>query len=243
MRALRTMIGTVTATVGAATAAGVVRAARGWMARWGSTKAEQAAHLPGDGLVPAPLSRVTRSITVDAPCNAVWPWIAQMGSAEAGRAGWYSYDRLDNGGRPSADHLRRDVPAPYVGDVLVPESAFAWTVREVEPGSHLVLELTSPPGWFQVHTFWTILLRHVDDATCRLVERSAWDMRPRVVGHPFSLVFEVVDFVMMRRHLLNLRDRAEGRDARGAGQPTCVRLLHRPTTSTTTGTPSTRAGT
>jgi hypothetical protein len=34
----------------------------------------------------------------------VWPWLAQMGS---GRAGWYAYDFIDNGGAPQ----RRTNPA------------------------------------------------------------------------------------------------------------------------------------
>ena len=42
----------------------------------------------------------TRAITIDAPCRSVWPWLAQVG---VDRGGFYSYDLLDNHGRPSAD--------------------------------------------------------------------------------------------------------------------------------------------
>ena len=55
--------------------------------------------LPGDELVPFPRKIVTHSITINAPTEDVWPWLVQLG---AGRAGWYSYDRIDNGGKPSA---------------------------------------------------------------------------------------------------------------------------------------------
>jgi len=186
---------------------GVVRARR-WMANWGATEDERAQPLPGDGLVPEPLTGVTRSITIDAPAGAVWPWIAQMGSAELGRAGWYSYDRLDNAGVPSADRVSPQIPAAQHGDVLVPNPAFAWTVREAEPDTHLVLELKSPPGWFRIHTTWTLAVTPKGGNHTRLVERSWWDMRPRAVGVPFSLLFEVVDFVMMRKHLLGVRSRS-----------------------------------
>jgi hypothetical protein len=37
-----------------------------------------------------------------APQGKVWPWLVQMGG---GRAGWYSWDRLDNNGKPSADRM------------------------------------------------------------------------------------------------------------------------------------------
>jgi hypothetical protein len=35
--------------------------------------------LPGDELVPHPMVEWTRALTIDAPPEAVWPWLAQMG--------------------------------------------------------------------------------------------------------------------------------------------------------------------
>lgn len=215
----------VALTVGLATAVIGSARARRWMARWGSTELETTRPLPGDGLVAEPLADVTRSITIDAPVGAVWPWIAQMGSADLGRAGWYSYDRLDNAGVPSADRLRPQIPAPQEGDVLVPNPAFAWTVRDVDPGAHLVLELTSPSGWFTIHTTWTIAVGPAGENRTRLVERSRWDMRPRAVGVPFSLAFEVVDFVMMRKHLIGVRSRATAQPAAADAGPPRNRTL------------------
>ena len=57
------------------------------------------------------------SVTPDiaAPPERVWPWRVQMG---AGRAGWYSYDRIDNGGRPSADRIVPELQRLAVGDVM-----------------------------------------------------------------------------------------------------------------------------
>ena len=80
---------------GAATAALVLalRLYRPWHLRWGSTDEEVHSELPGDEVVPDPTFAATRAITVNAPPERVWPWIAQMGF---GRAGWYSYDLLDN---------------------------------------------------------------------------------------------------------------------------------------------------
>jgi hypothetical protein len=41
-------------------------------------------------------------MTLPAPPERVWPWLVQMGGD---RAGWYGWDWLDNGGRPSADRI------------------------------------------------------------------------------------------------------------------------------------------
>ena len=70
---------------------------------------EVAEPLPGDASLPRAQFRATRAISIDAPPDAVWPWLVQVGAL---RAGWYSNDLLDNLGRPSADHRRARAPAP-----------------------------------------------------------------------------------------------------------------------------------
>ena len=50
--------------------------------------------MPGDEILTDP-SGTTRAISIGAAPEQVWPWNAQMGS---GRAGWYSWDAIDNGG-------------------------------------------------------------------------------------------------------------------------------------------------
>jgi hypothetical protein len=57
-----------------------------------------------DAMIPDPLFTSTQAVTIDAPPEQVWPWIAQMG---AGRAGWYSWDAIDNGATPSASRVLR----------------------------------------------------------------------------------------------------------------------------------------
>lgn len=53
-----------------------------------ATTLEKRRPLPGDGMVPNPIFTSTHAVTIDAPPEDVWPWIAQMGG---GRAGWYSW--------------------------------------------------------------------------------------------------------------------------------------------------------
>jgi hypothetical protein len=66
---------------------------RPWHLRWGATDEEVEKPLPGDELVPEPVIESTRAITVHAPVEAVWPWLAQLGQD---RGGFYSYEWLEN---------------------------------------------------------------------------------------------------------------------------------------------------
>ncbi len=61
---------------------------------YGSTAAERAATLPGDGIVGDPSVVTDHAITIDAPPAAVWPWLVQMGW---GRGGWYTRRSNRNG--------------------------------------------------------------------------------------------------------------------------------------------------
>ncbi len=58
---------------------------RPWHLRWGATDEEAHRSMPGDDLVPKPDIAFTRAITINAPPQAVWPWLVQMGYR---RAGW-----------------------------------------------------------------------------------------------------------------------------------------------------------
>ena len=66
---------------------------RGYRSRWGTTSEEASANLPGDELVPNPMLRMNWGITINAPIEAVWPWVVQIGQ---GRGGFYSYQFLEN---------------------------------------------------------------------------------------------------------------------------------------------------
>jgi hypothetical protein len=55
--------------------------------RWEATALETADRYPGDELVGEPRLRATRSVTINAPREQVWSWLAQLG---ADRGGMYS---------------------------------------------------------------------------------------------------------------------------------------------------------
>ena len=71
--------------------------------------------MPGDDVVPRAQFNATRAMSIGAPPERVWPWIVQLGY---GRAGFYTYDLLDNAGVPSADRIVDEYQNLKVGDLV-----------------------------------------------------------------------------------------------------------------------------
>ncbi len=89
----------------------VLLGTRRWHQHWGATDEEITRPLPGDDRIPASKLDSTHAITIRAPVEHVWPWLAQMGYE--GRAGFYSYDVLERRfGARNTDRLNPDMPAP-----------------------------------------------------------------------------------------------------------------------------------
>jgi hypothetical protein len=131
MRLRIAIAGTVIGTAAGITISRIVRLRR----TWGIDPSETTKRLPGDDIVPVTTAIETRGITIDAPPEAVWPWLVQMGY---GRAGWYSYDQLDMRGK-SADKLVPEWGTIAVGDIVPMAPGSGFEVRVVEPGHALVL--------------------------------------------------------------------------------------------------------
>lgn len=189
--------------VSAVVAARLVRRGR----TWGSSPAERALRLPGDEYLDGgseARTAMTRAVSISAPPEVVWPWLAQMGRG----AGWYSYDRADNGGRISAQHIVSWIPAPCVGDA----SALGW-LRDLEPGRALTWWL---PG---DEAFGTTLRMVVDvrldpqnDGSRLVIRVSGGATGP--IGALVLRGFEAVDSLMAVRQLRGIKMRAEAFGAR-----------------------------
>jgi hypothetical protein len=117
------------------------------MLRWGATDEEARESLPGDDRTPQPRVQSTRAVTIGAPPEQVWPWLAQMG---IGRAGFYTHDWVERliaharyvDGKHSATRIHPEIPPLQAGDT-VPMGAGAFApVLEVEPYRHLVAQET-----------------------------------------------------------------------------------------------------
>jgi hypothetical protein len=134
-----------------------------------ATAAERRRPLRADGMIPDPLFTSTHAITIEAPPERVWPWIAQMGG---GRAGWYSWDAIDNGGTPSATSILPALQTVAPGDVMpaVPGATDAFVVAAVEANRDLVL--TAPDGQGGIAVAWEHFLQPLDDGRTRLIARA-----------------------------------------------------------------------
>ena len=104
------------------------------LVRWNATHEELTRAFPGADVIPGGNRAATMAVTIDAAPGQVWPWLVQMGYD---RGGWYSWDRLDNGGRPSADRIHPEWQQIKLGDWLTAWSPGgpreAWEVAALEP--------------------------------------------------------------------------------------------------------------
>lgn len=173
------------------------------MRKWGTLLGESQRRLPGDELVPAPNFLMTHALNIDAPPEAVWPWIAQLGRE---RTGYYSLDFLYNQGIPSVNFVRKDIAAPEVGMAL--DGGF--TLMEVEHCRKYLFggfELDALPGVFQDVSVLYLLERRRDGSTRLLVRRRGFGYG--LSGTVYNLVFEVVYFAGMMEQLGKIKQYAE----------------------------------
>ncbi|CAB4367830.1 MAG: hypothetical protein F2916_03285 [Actinobacteria bacterium] len=168
---------------------------------WGATPEEIDSPVVGDDICSDATLIATRSITISAPPQDVFPWLRQMGF---GRAGWYSYDWLDNLGRKSATTIHEEWQIVKAGD-KVPSGPISFTAAIVEAPRHFVLEIRSL-GKKRPKLHFTLAYELRDDPQgTRLVTR----MRSRI-DFPFgSLVEKLIlgpgDGFMLRRQLLTIK--------------------------------------
>jgi hypothetical protein len=180
---------------------------RRWHLRWGATPAEVARSMPGDGLVPVSQFTATRAVTIDAPPEQVWPWLLQVGYR---RAGFYSYDLLDNLGRPSAESILPEWQQLGVGDIAAP-----MTNPPTADTSFVVAECERPARllWAKPDSTWSWTLTALPSGRTRLVTRLRQRYRPGPAAVVTVALAELGDFAMMRRMLLGLKRRAESSPA------------------------------
>jgi len=178
-----------------------------WGTGWGATPEECARPLTGDAyLAGGPERRVTmtRAISLSRPPGLVWPWLAQIGRG----AGWYSYDRLDNGGKASARHLVSWIPEPQPGDATV-----IGYLRHLDPGRELVWWVDGEK-WLGATVRLVIdLLLAPEGAGSLLVIRISGDAAGPTARLAIG-VFQVIDTIMARRQLLGIKERVEKYGAR-----------------------------
>jgi hypothetical protein len=84
--------------------------------------------MPGDELIPD-VRPATRAITIAAPAEDIWPWLVQLGF---GKAGWYSYDWIDNDFTPSANRIHPEYQSLEIGDEILMAPEMGLTVTSID---------------------------------------------------------------------------------------------------------------
>ncbi|MCC6612444.1 MAG: hypothetical protein IT320_03140 [Anaerolineae bacterium] len=180
-----------------------LRFVRPWQLRWGATDDEIARAMPGDDVVKGPTFDATRALTIQARPEHIYPWIVQMGVSP--RAGWYSYDLLDNLGQPSAEVIRPELQQPHVGDVIPmsPDGKNGPYVKDFVPDQWMLW------GDQVGDMTWIWGLYPVDERHTRLITRVRLKYRWLSPAIVFAVLIEFTDIMMMRKSMLGIKRRAE----------------------------------
>jgi hypothetical protein len=158
--------------------------------------------MPGDEIVEHPTFNATRAVTIEARSDEIWPWIVQMGMT---RAGWYSYDLLDNLGRPSARRILPQFQDPKIGDVIPmsPSGKQGPLVKDFEQDRWML--------WWDGKggMSWAWGLYPVDEGHTRLITRVRLHYDWGSLSILFDMLVEFTDIVMMRKSMLGIKERTE----------------------------------
>jgi hypothetical protein len=220
-----------------------------WQRTWGRS-AEDDRPLPGDDLVGDPTAVETRGIDIAAP-QEVWPWLAQMGYGRAGWYSYdaldmdrASLDRIDPAlarvkiGDILPTHARggfevKIAEPPHALVVYTDTDLVMRQAAEADDSADAAdsLNIQATGAFMQAAqpadfaASWAFVVQPRPDGTSRLIERFRVRFgegdRP---WHRFSMpLMGFGVFVMMRKQMLGIRDRAER--ASGLSEPTALEPL------------------
>jgi len=175
---------------------------RPWHLRWGATDEEIKLFLPGDTLVAKPNFNATRGISITATPREIWKWIIQIGSK---RAGWYSIDWIDNGGKKSSCEILPMFQTIEVGQFIpfTPDQKNGMWVKEFKEHQYIL--------WIdkECKATWLWYIYEIDENRSKLITR----IRTRYVWKGlwiiYYLIYDFGDIVMMRKCLRGIKERAE----------------------------------
>jgi hypothetical protein len=156
---------------------------------------------PCDRHVDSPDAAYFRGVDVQAPSAVVFRWLCQL------RVAPYSYDWIDNFGRPSPRRLTPGLERLAVGQRVMT----GFELVEYEVNRHLTLR--ARPSFGRVFGVDGLAVSYVvlpgSTAGCRLLVKLLVRHAPGLVGSMASWLLPWGDLVMMRKQLLTLKQLAE----------------------------------
>ena len=189
---------------------------------WGTTAAERRSAFRCDSFFDGPTDAFWRGVTIDAPRRVIFRWLCQM------RVAPYSYDLVDNLGKPSPSVLtpgldRLEIGQPMMSTAFSAERA-PFRLLEFVPDWELTLISGNVPvteirriaregtvGSRPNATLITYLITSDPSkpSRCRVLVKVVGS-RPGNLRALYRAAFwRVVDFFMMRAQLLNFKAHAE----------------------------------
>jgi hypothetical protein len=196
--------------------------------RWGLTDGEVGRSMPGDDLVPIPKVEYTQAVTINAPPEEVWPWLAQIGY---GRAGWYTYDLFYkltgsadfHDGDRSAERIIPELQDLKEGDTIDLAQGMSFEVVTLEPNRLLVLlarvdmdtgesfELSDTMPARYLNISWVYAVDDLGENSSRLTVRWRGDTSPGL-GNALAINVpaEAGALIMQPKLLKGIKARAEG---------------------------------
>ena len=190
--------------------------------RWGLRKEELTRTFPGDEIIDQPKSQFTHAINIDAPVEAVWPWIAQIGQ---GRGGFYTYEALENmTGMEirNADIILAEFQDPKVGDLIPFSPTDAYPLVMCETGRAMAIgfciDLNTKKiinsnqklsdNYSQISWLW--IVEPIDSQHSRFYSRNRVDYSSSFKNKLlFGPLIEPIVFTMDRKMCLGIKKRAE----------------------------------
>ena len=176
--------------------------------RWGATEAEVNRGLPGDNIVPRPKGGYTQAITIQAPRQRSWLWVAQTGQD---RGGFYSYDFLENLvgcdihtiDRIVSEYQYNETSAGLKMHPKMPPMPLA----AFEPERTLLFGGSIDPD---TPVSWLFFLEDVDGTSTRLISRWRYAYKPTLgLKIAYGALLQSIACVMQRKMLLSIKKRAE----------------------------------
>ncbi len=168
---------------------------------WGTEERERSRPFPCDRLLDRPDAIYFRGVTIRAPAEVTFRWLCQL------RVAAYSYDWISHPGRESPRRLVPGTEELAIGQRVMG----SFDLVDFEHPRHLTLRLrpdTSEARFVEDLAVSYVVEGRGSDA-CRLLVKLSVRHRSGGIGWLARLIAPWLDFVMMRRQLLNLRALAE----------------------------------
>ncbi len=170
---------------------------------WGMTSQERKLVFPCDNYIKEydPAFTLYRGITIKAPMSTVFKWVSQL------RIAPYSYDWIDNHGRPSPNRLLSDLPPLANGQIV-------WNIFElIDFEIDRSITLRATPAGLMKYQLQDLVVSYLiypqDNQTCRLLVKGLMKYRNNLAGRLAKYLMPGLDLIMMRKQFLRLKMLAE----------------------------------